>query len=194
MQRFLGMLWVVAGAAALAGCASPGDDYFLSQPSGANVCVLAEGRQISKVAIMPFKAPTELIGSSVSDLFVTEMLKAGRYELVERGQMAQVLSESELALAGLSASKAVEVGNMLGADGVIIGTVDEYSTVAQRGRTYPVVGMSVRLIDCKSGKVVWSVDCARKAETRDVTLPQHARAVVHEMVSGLYREWRRSPR
>jgi len=187
LRRMLGGLL----AAVLAGCASPGDQYFLSQESDANVFVSGEDRQIDKVAIMPFRAPTELIGSSVSDLFVTEMLKSERYELVERSQMAKVLSESELALAGLSASKAVEVGNMMGADGVIIGTVDEYSTVAQRGRTYPVVGMSVRLIDCKSGKVVWSVDCARKAEMRDVTLPQHSRAVVHEMMSSLYREWRK---
>ncbi|MFH0944491.1 MAG: CsgG/HfaB family protein, partial [Planctomycetota bacterium] len=129
--------------------------------------------------------------TSVSDLFVTEMLKAGRYELVERSQMAQVLSESELSLAGLSASKAVEVGNMMGADGVVIGTVDEYSTVAQRGRAYPVVGISIRLIDCKSGRVVWSVDLARKAEDRKVTLPEHSRAVVHEIMAGLYRGWKK---
>ena len=184
----------LAAAVALAGCASPTDEYFLGKESAANVFVSPEDAQIAKVAIMPFKAPTELIGTSVSDLFVTEMLKAGRYELVERSQMAKVLSESELALAGLSASKAVEVGNMMGADGVIIGTVDEYSTVANRGRTYPVVGISIRLIECSSGRVVWSVDLARKAEDRDSTLPVHARAVVHEMMGALYGQWQQQRR
>ena len=145
-------------------------------------------RLYQKVAVMPFRAPVELAGASMSDLFATDLLYTHKYELVERSQMAQVLNESELSLAGLSTAKAMEVGNMLGADGVVIGTVDEYGTVAQRGRSYPVVGMSARLIDCATGKVVWSVDMAGRAESADVTLPQQARRVVHSMVGTLYAE------
>ena len=174
----------------LSGCATSQDSYFAKTTSDSNVYVSERHGYITKVAIMPFRAPTELIGASVSDMLVTEMLKAGRYELVERGQMAEVLNESELALAGLSTAKAVEIGNMMGADGVIIGTVDEYGTVAQRGRSYPVVGVSIRLIDCASGKVVWSVDQADKADDSKTTLAQHGRAVVHNMVAALYRELR----
>lgn len=174
----------------LCGCSSNSQDaYFRNTPSSANVYVAPVATTISKVAIMPFRAPTELIGTSVSDLFVTEMLRAGRYELVERSQMAKVLSEAELAMAGLSASKAAEVGNMLGADGVIIGTVDEYATVAVKGKTLAVVGMTARLIDCRSGKVMWSVDVARRADESEQTLPRLAREVVHEMTAGLYQKW-----
>ena len=181
--------WLVL-AGWLGGCATSQESYFLDTKTDSNVYVSGRHGDIRKVAIMPFKAPTELIGLSVSDMFVTEMLKAGRYDLVERGQMAQVLNESELALAGLSTARAVEIGNMLGADGVIIGTVDEYGTVAQRGRSYPVVGVSVRLIDCASGKVVWSVDDAQRAQDAKLTLPQHARATIHEMMAALFRELR----
>ena len=93
----------VAAAVLLASCASTDDAYFQRTDTDANVFVSPSvGGNISKVAIMPFKAPTELIGNSVSDMFVTEMLRAGRYELVERNQMANVLNESELALSGLS--------------------------------------------------------------------------------------------
>jgi curli biogenesis system outer membrane secretion channel CsgG len=177
--------------AVLCGCATEQDDYFGGGRSRANVFVSpARTSTIGKVAVMPFKAQTELIGISTADLFVTEILRSGKYELVERGRMAQVLSESELALAGLSASRAAEIGNMLGADGVIIGTVDEYATVAQRGHPYPVVGVTARMIDCKSGKIIWSVDLAKRAEGKAVTLPEHARAIVHEMMSGLYQKWR----
>lgn len=185
IQKSIGMALL---ALMLAGCASPSGHYFKDVKDSANIYVTPGHRKIRKVAIMPFRAPTELIGSSVSDMMVTEMLRAERYELVERSQMARVLNESELALAGLSTAKAVEVGNMLGADGVVIGTVDEYGTVAQRGRAYPVVGVSARLIDCATGKVVWSVDMAERAEKSDVTLAQHARRVVHAMVGALYAE------
>jgi fibronectin type 3 domain-containing protein/TolB-like protein len=177
----------------MAGCATTEDDYFRDVTSRANVYVAPVPSPIKKIAIMPFKAQTELIGTSVSDLFVTEMLRAGRYELVERSQMAKVLSESELSLAGLSAARAAEVGNMLGAEGVVIGTVDEYATVAQRGHPYPVVGITARLIDCTSGKVMWSSDLAKRAGSKDTTLPEQARSVAHEIVAGLYQHWQVQP-
>lgn len=171
----------------LAGCrTNPTDAYFLGTDSRANVYVAPGQAGIRRVAILPFKGPTELVGGSVSDMMVTEILRAGRYELVERGQIAKVLSESELALAGLSVARAAEVGNMIGADGVIIGTVDEYSTVALKGSAWPVVGISARLIDCRSGQVVWSVDLAARAESPTITLAQHGRKVVHEMIAAVY--------
>ena len=175
----------------LFGCATdPNDAYFGAIRSKANVYVAPQADHVKKVAMLPFKAQTELIGASVSDLLLTELMRAGRYEMVERGQMANVLSESELALAGLSAAKAAEVGHMLGADGVIIGSVDEYSTVAQRGHTYPVVGVSARLIDCTSSKIVWSVSLAERAQTKELTLSEQARIVIHEMTAALYNKWK----
>ena len=185
------VLFAVSTALLLVSCASTDEKYFLETDSDANVYVAPTGSgNIKKVAIMPFKGPTELIGQSVSDMFVTEILRSQYYELVERSQMANVLSESELALSGLSATKAAEVGGMMGADGVMIGTVSEYETVAARGRAIPVVGISARLIDCKTGKIVWSVDLAKRASSGGMTLSEHGRDVVHEMMSGLYRKLR----
>ncbi|MCX6996166.1 MAG: hypothetical protein NTV49_03560 [Kiritimatiellaeota bacterium] len=172
------------------GCATSGDPYFRDVQSRANVYVAPVPSAVHKVAVLPFKAPTELIGTSISDLFVTEMLRAGRYELVERSQMSKVLSESELALAGLSAAKAAAVGQMLGADGVVIGTVDEYVTVAQSGHPYPSVGITVRMIDCASGRVMWSADLALVADNKKVTLPMESRLVAHELTAGLYQKWK----
>lgn len=174
------------------GCATSSDHaHFMSTPTSANIYVAPGNKHIQKVAIMPFKGPTELIGNSVSDMFVTESLRAGKYELVERNQMAHVLGEAELALAGLSDSKAAHLGSMMGADAVIIGTVDEYGTSAQRGKTYPVVGITARMIDAETGKIIWSVDLAKRADSSATPLSQHARAVVHEMMSALYRKWLR---
>ena len=177
-------LWLACGAGAPAQ-----DAYFRKTRSDANVYVAPVASAIEKVAILPFKAPTELIGSSVSDIFVTEMLRAKRYTLVERGQIDRVLGETEFALSGLSESAAIEAGKMLGADGVILGTVDEYAPVAYRGRSYPTVGASIRLIDCDSGRVMWSVDHASRSEEPADTLSLHARVVVHEMVAALVQNW-----
>ena len=172
-----------------AGCETAevvGDPYFALVKSSANVYARQAQSKVLKIAVMPFKASTELIGSSVSDMTVTELLRTQKYSLVERGQMAKVLSETELAMAGLSETKAVEAAKMLGAEAVVIGTVDEYGMQAKGGDTYAVVGLSIRLIDCSNGKIIWSADLAKMADDDDTPLATHARTVVHELVSGLY--------
>ena len=178
----------MALAAGLAGCASPAG----SSSGGAgtdepNVYVAREAANIDKVGMLPFKAATTLIGASVSDMFVTELMKMDRYELVERAQMSGVLGETEVALSGLTAGQAARIGQMAGAQGVVVGTVSEYETVALGGRTYPVVGISIRLIDSATGKILWSVDHSARGAKGD-TLAQHARSVVRDMASALGRE------
>lgn len=176
----------------VAGCATSTDGpagHFGAAGRSANVFVTPEHRAVQKVAVLPFRAATELIGASVSDVFVTELLKTRRYELIERSQLANVLGEAEVALSGLTTGQAARLGQMVGADGVIIGTVSEYENVAQRGHVVPVVGVSVRLIDSASGRILWSVDHASQG-TRGTSLAQHSRTVVHEMTAALYRQLR----
>ncbi len=189
-RKRMGLAAAIAGCLGIATGSAQDAKYFARTKSDANVYVAPVASSITKVAVLPFKAPTDLIGSSVSDIFVTEMLRARRYTLVERGQIDGVLGETEFALSGLSESAAIEAGRMLGADGVILGTVDEYGTVAHRGRAYPVVGASIRLIDCDTGRVMWSVGHARRAESPLDTLSGHARDVVHEMVAAVVQNWK----
>lgn len=187
MIRILPLLALVL---ALVGCETNkvmiGDPYFARVKSKANVYAHQAQSKVLKIAVMPFKASTELIGSSVSDMVVTELLRTQKYSLVERGQMSKVLSETELAMAGLSETKAVEVAKLMGAEAVVIGTVDEYAMQAKGGDTYAVVGLSIRLIDCATAKIVWSADLAKIAGDDDTPLAAHARDVVHELVAGLY--------
>ena len=180
---------VVVGVMLGAGCSTSrrvGDPYFANVKTKANVFARQAQAGVLKIAVMPFKASTELIGSSVSDMVVTELLRTQKYSLVERGQMKNVLSETELAMAGLSQAKAVEAAKMMGAEAVVIGTVDEYGTQAKGGDTYAVVGLSIRLIDCATGKIIWSADLAKIANDDEIPLATHARDVVHELISGLY--------
>lgn len=188
------MLALLAVAAVAAGgCATSNSPsgYFRGAGADSNVYVAPGHSTIKKIAVMPFKAETELIGSSVSDQVVTELLRTGRYDLIERSQIARVLGEQELALAGLSAGRAAEVGAMLGADGVVIGTVTEYGKIAAGGKTYASVGIACRLIDTRTGKVVWSADVADRADSATVSLAQHSREMIHEMIAGVFREMSR---
>ena len=183
------MATVAVGMALVQGCVSApsvGDPYFTEVEPTANVYAKQGQSGVLKIAVMPLKAATDLIGSSVSDMVVTELLRTQKYQLVERGQMAKVMKETELAMAGLSEAKAVEAAKLLGAEAVVIGTVDEYGTQTQGGSSFPVVALSIRLIDCATGKIIWSADLAKMASRVDTPLSTHARDVVHELVASLY--------
>jgi curli biogenesis system outer membrane secretion channel CsgG len=162
-------------------------------PEGATVYVAPVASSILRVAVMPFQASTELIGVTASDLFVTELLRTGRYQLVERSQLSGVLSEAEVSLSGLTEARAIELGHMLGADGVIIGSVDEYGTMAVKGKSLAVVGLSVRLIDCNSGRVMWSASLSECSKYARTPLSSHARTVVRRSVMILKQQWKVQP-
>jgi curli biogenesis system outer membrane secretion channel CsgG len=64
----------------------------------------------------------------VSDLLTNKLVEGDAYTLIERSRIQAVLQEQNLALAGrIDASTAAQVGRILGADAVVIGSVTRYN-------------------------------------------------------------------
>ena len=77
-----------------------------------------------------------------------EMFKTGVYIVLDRGKMDEVLKEQEYQLSGCVTSEcAVEVGNMLGVQKMIGGSI---------GKVGNVYTISARIIDVETGKVLKS--------------------------------------
>jgi curli biogenesis system outer membrane secretion channel CsgG len=81
-------------------------------------------KQIKTIAVMPFK-------SSVADAKVTResgeafkgaLINAG-FQVVEREKLNKVLKEKELAQSGLVENKAIEAGQFLGAEAIMLGEI-----------------------------------------------------------------------
>ena len=66
-----------------AGCATKGDSYFKRTKSTSNVFVLPESSDIQRIAVMPFKAPSPNVGSTVSELIGDELARTRRYEVID---------------------------------------------------------------------------------------------------------------
>lgn len=145
-----------------------------------------------KVAVMPFRAPVELVGASVADMVATEILKTYKYELIERSQMEQVLNEQSLGMKGVTDSTiAMKVGRILGVSGVIIGTVPEYGMRAVGSLELPAVGINIRMIDTETGSVIWTITDSAISQ-KVISLSAFARRLIKSMIRRLRIEWVRT--
>lgn len=196
---------VLVGVLILSSCSSgpkaEGEDFITSSSSykskgkargSAFVSPKASQKIYLKVAVMPFRAPLELAGASVADMFSTELLKTYKYSLVERSQMEQVLNEQALGLKGVTESAlAMRVGRMLNVQGVIVGTVPEYGMRAVGSDELPAVGINVRMIDVETGSIVWSVSDSAIAG-KPISISAFSRHLVESMIYRLVQEWKRA--
>ena len=106
-------------------------------PAAAEVQI-AEAQPRMRIAVLDFEfastgqtwswwggvAPSQ----GVSDLLTNKLVDGGAYTLIERSRIQAVLQEQNLALSGrIDASTAAQVGRILGADAVVIGSVIRYN-------------------------------------------------------------------
>ncbi len=114
--------------------------------------------QARHVAVLPLVNLTFYphAGQIVGDLLATEFYASTDFLLMERTEMLEKLKKSEDDLDRvMDGAVALRVGKELGADTVVFGSVSEYRY--KRGLDEdPVVGVNVRLLDVKSGKILWA--------------------------------------
>lgn len=117
---------------------------------------------------MPFENLTQFAeaGKILSDLFSSELVRLQRFAIVERSAAERRLKENNYKLGkSIDRSTAKDVGGILGVDAVLIGAATEYSYQTQPGvaQTEPAVGFSVRLVDVRSGMVLWAASVSRSS-------------------------------
>lgn len=141
-----------------------------------------------KVSVLPFQASVELVGASLSDLFFTELLTTHKYQLMDRTQSEQILREKDPGHGIVSENAAaVKVGQLLGVQGVIIGTVPEYGVKISGTTELVAIGINARMIDVSDGSIVWSV-AEIAVSDRSLTLSALAGQTVRKMVTQLFQE------
>lgn len=124
-----------------------------------------------KVAVLPFSNLTQqgFAGERVTRAFVTELVIADRFRVVEasdfRAALAQVGVESNIE-GGIDPEKLKEAAARVGATGVVRGAVTEYQMQRAGQDEVPVVGFDVELLDAATGNVVWRVSLSRRGHGR----------------------------
>ncbi len=114
---------------------------------------------VERIAILPLENNTDdtFAAERVRDILSTSILAQGYYNVVEKGNLARFLNEEVASDKGtlLDKSVAQRLGKDLKVDAYIAGAIDDYRQVSNGPYSYWVVAATLRLVDIKSGEIIW---------------------------------------
>jgi curli biogenesis system outer membrane secretion channel CsgG len=131
----------------------------------------AAGGDKPRIAVLEFKNKADNQwwyhggAEAAQDVFVTELVKSGKFRVIDREQLAALMREKNLALSGdIDPATATKAGKLLGLNYLLAGAVTEYGNTDAGGgargvyagkRTF-VAAINARLIDTTTGEIVWA--------------------------------------
>lgn len=104
------------------------------------------------LAVFPFQADEKLskkkVNFAVSEILTKNFLKLGKFTVIERAQLEEVMKEQKLGASGAVDSKtAAEIGKLAGAKLLVLGNV------IQMGNSYQ---LTAKLVDAQTGEMIAS--------------------------------------
>lgn len=123
------------------------------------------------------------LGDSMAEMLTTELVKTGRFVVVERQALQDILGEQELGQTGVVKQEtAAKVGQVLGAQIIVRGVVSEFEQSESGGgggfaisgfriggrSSRAHVGVDIRLIDSSTGQVLQSHNSVGNVESSGI--------------------------
>ena len=105
----------------------------------------------AKVAVLDFQLQgegfeTKDMGIIVAEWFITALVKAGRFEVIERGLIQKLLEEQKLSMSGIvDETTATKIGKFLGVKTIISGSVMKLQNVIE---------INARIIDVETASII----------------------------------------
>lgn len=105
----------------------------------------------AKVAVLDFQLQgegfeTKDMGIIVAEWFITALVKAGRFEVIERGLIQKLLEEQKLSMSGIvDETTATKIGKFLGVKTIISGSVMQLQNVIE---------INARIIDVETASII----------------------------------------
>jgi curli biogenesis system outer membrane secretion channel CsgG len=130
-----------------------------------------------RIAVLEFKNKAENQwwynsgAAAAQDVFVTELVKSGKFRVIDREQLAALMEEKNMSLAGdIDAATAIKAGKLLGCQYFLTGAVTEYGATDSSAHGSSVGGlpgfsggkrsftaaMNARIIDTTTGEILWA--------------------------------------
>jgi len=123
---------------------------------------------IKKVAVLSFYDNTKSAEASkiVTGAFVANLVGMRKFKVEFPGNIKSFLiSERIIVRTGVNLNTIKLMGKRLGVDAVIIGRIDEFVGMEEKKRgVIPVVSISSRMVDARTGKILWMAQHRRTGD------------------------------
>ncbi len=119
---------------------------------------------IQTVAVLPFTnlARDQVVAERVRDVFINRLLSTEAVYVLPVGEVARGIAKLELQNpTSPTPEEVVKLGALLKVDAVVTGVVREYGEVRSGTTTANVISFSIQMIECGTGKVVWSASSTK---------------------------------
>ncbi len=162
----------------------PGRRFLRIAPLGLLVlaCSCASGARIfvnpdadmafyKKIAVLPFAnlSPDGLAGARVTRAFVTELVIANRFQVVQPEDFAGALQRMGVSPnpdGTYDLARLKEAAAKLGVTGILRGAVTEYQVLRTEGGDTPIISFDAELSDANTGTVVWRSAISKRGRGR----------------------------
>jgi len=110
------------------------------------------------------------VGKTVSRLVAGELRKSPNVKLIEREQIAEVVSEQELSVSDVTDTKQqIRIGQLISARYIVFGEAIDLG---------PALLLSVRMVDTETGEVVWQEEATERIAAYDYISAYFARSIL----------------
>ncbi len=131
-------------------------------------------KDLKLVAVLPFEnlSSSKGAGDVVRNMFIVQLSKMGRFGIVKPGDARALLLEKRVRVKGeVDFETLYAFRKELNAGGVIVGSVEEYREgTGGPKKGVPVVRIAARMLDTRSGEVIWSAVDSRYGNDRAAIL------------------------
>ncbi|MDI6786342.1 MAG: CsgG/HfaB family protein [bacterium] len=128
-----------------------------------------------KVAVIEFENKTTYgarrLGTSASDILITELTKTGKFIMAEREKLNKLLQEQKLGqeqkldMSGIvDANTAAAAGRILGLDAIITGSISQFGTktigsdflITESKQQVAEATVDIRVVDVSTGQIIYA--------------------------------------
>jgi polysaccharide biosynthesis protein PelC len=145
----------------------------LSCASGARLYVNPEADMAyyKKIAVLPFAnlSNDNLAAPRVTRAFVTELLMAARFQIVQPEDFAGALQRMGVSPnpdGTYDSAKLKEAADRLGVKGILRGAVSDYQVQRTEAGDVPIIAFDAELLDAGTGTVVWRSSITKRGRGR----------------------------
>jgi curli biogenesis system outer membrane secretion channel CsgG len=129
------------------------------------------------VAVMDFEGGDKLLGKvdvNLSEMLATALVRTNKFDMIERNKIEKVIAEQNFQMSGaVNDSSAVEVGKLVGAEAVVLGSVTSVSQTKVDKFAYDVlkteIGVDVRVVSVTTGEIRLSESAVGTTENKLIT-------------------------